>query len=37
MQDTTLDKIPKILETPKDSLADDARNLQVLRALHTTV
>jgi deoxyribonuclease IV len=33
MQDTTLDHIPKILETPKDSLADDARNLEVLKTL----
>jgi deoxyribonuclease-4 len=33
MQDTTLAHIPKILETPKESLDDDARNLDVLRRL----
>lgn len=33
MQDPTLSHIPKILETPKESLADDARNLEILRNL----
>lgn len=33
MQDTTLEKIPKILETPKESLDDDARNLMILKRL----
>lgn len=33
MQDETLSHIPKILETPKESLDDDARNLDILRKL----
>lgn len=33
MQDETLAHIPKILETPKESLDDDARNLDALRKL----
>jgi len=33
MKDNSLDHIPKILETPKESLADDARNLETLRIL----
>lgn len=33
MQDKKLAHIPKILETPKHSLNDDARNLEVLRKL----
>lgn len=33
MQDLTLADIPKILETPKDSLEDDARNLDTLKSL----
>jgi deoxyribonuclease-4 len=33
MQDTTLAHIPKVLETPKESLDDDARNLDALRKL----
>lgn len=33
MQDKTLAHIPKILETPKESLDDDARNLDTLRVL----
>jgi deoxyribonuclease-4 len=33
MQDPTLADIPKILETPKESLEDDARNLEILRKL----
>ncbi len=33
MQDETLAHIPKILETPKESLDDDARNLDTLRKL----
>lgn len=33
MQDSTLTHIPKILETPKESLDDDARNLETLRKL----
>lgn len=33
MQDITLAHIPKILETPKESLDDDARNLDTLRKL----
>ena len=33
MQDTTLDHIPKILETPKTSLEDDARNVATLKKL----
>lgn len=33
MQDKKLAHIPKILETPKESLEDDVRNLEVLRGL----
>jgi deoxyribonuclease IV len=33
MQDVTLAHIPKVLETPKESLDDDARNLDALRKL----
>lgn len=33
MQDPALADVPKILETPKDSLEDDARNLDTLRKL----
>lgn len=33
MQDETLTHIPKILETPKESLDDDVRNLDALRKL----
>jgi len=35
MNDARLAKIPKILETPKESAADDIRNLKVLRSLVT--
>lgn len=36
MQDSSLANIPKILETPKESLEDDARNLETLRNLANT-
>lgn len=33
LNDTKLKNVPKILETPKDSLADDEKNLEILRKL----
>lgn len=35
--DKTLDHIPKILETPKASLADDARNIKTIKNLLTPI